>query len=264
MARFAAMGCSGFKIDFFDRDDVLANRFMWQVAEAAAEKHLVIDFHGCPVPNGLQRTYPNVLNFEAVRGLENAKWDAAVRDFPPHDVRLVFTRFLAGPADYTPGAFLNRTRDGFAPTPKRPCVAGTRVHQMALYTLYEAPLQMLCDSPTQYRRSPECLKFLAQTPAVWDETRVLAGSPDDYAVMARRRGDVWQVGAITDWTAHELVIDTTFLGEGRWVLEAFADAPDSDAVPEHFSCGKRTVFAGERLPVKLASGGGWTGRFVRR
>lgn len=264
-SRYAAMGVKGFKIDYFDRDDQTEARFLEETAACAAKHRLLVDWHGCQPPNGLQRTYPNIVNWEGVYGLEMAKF-RMLPEMPAHDVRLVFTRFLAGPADYTPGAMRCRRPDAFTPDRHHPCVCGTLAHQLALYALFEAPLQMVSDSPAQYRRRPDVISFLAAFPTVWDETRVLAGSPepDDVAVVARRRGNAWFVGAAAGGKARELAVDTAFLGDGVWKAEAFCDGPSAEDDPS--DCRREDIAgfrAGDPLKIRLAVGGGWAGRFTR-
>lgn len=265
-AKYAAMGVKGFKIDYFDRDDQTEARFLEETAACAAKYRLLVDWHGCQPPNGLQRTYPNIVNWEGVYGLEMAKFKK-LPDMPAHDVRLVFTRFLAGPADYTPGAMRCSPPGAFAPDRHHPVVCGTLAHQIALYALFEAPLQMLADSPANYRTHPEATSFIASFPTVWDETRVLAGSPEDgdVAVVARRKGVVWFVGAAAGKKGRNVAIDTSFLGDGVWTVEAFSDGPSAETEP--MDCRRfviESLRAGEPLGLSLAVGGGWAGRFERK
>jgi len=263
-SRYSAMGVKGFKIDYFDRDDQTEARFLEETAACAAKYRLLVDWHGCQPPNGLQRTYPNIVNWEGVWGLEMTKFKM-LPEMPAHDVRLVFTRFLAGPADYTPGAMRCRLPNTFTPDRYHPCVCGTLAHQLALYAVFEAPLQMISDSPVQYRRRPDVIRFLATFPTTWDETRVLAGSPEpgDVAVVARRKGKTWFVGAAAGGKARALTLDTAFLGDGVWKVEAFGDGPSVKDDPS--DCRRQDVSgfrAGDPLKISLAAGGGWAGQFV--
>ena len=261
--KYAKMGVRGFKIDFMDRDDQQMERFLEETAKVAAEWKLVIDYHGMHKPTGLSRTYPNVLNYEGVHGLENMKVEKAV-DFPRNDLLSFYCRQSAGPMDYTPGAMLNMTKEQYAPCFTRPGSQGTRVRQMALMTLCEAPLQMLCDSPSLYLRNEECFEFMAKVPAVWDETVGLCGAMEDCAAAARRKDGVWYAGAVNSWRPQKLRIDTSFLGSGEWTAEAFADGINADREATDYVKVPSNVKAGDAIDVVLAPGGGWTARFVRK
>ena len=261
--KYAKMGVKGFKIDFMDRDDQEMERYLEETAKIAADWKLVIDYHGMHKPTGFSRTYPNVLNYEGIHGLEQTKWEKDV-DFPRNDLLSFYCRLSAGPMDYTPGAMLNMTKAQYRPNNAQPGSQGTRVHQMALMSLYEAPLQMLCDSPTQYLRNRECFSFMAKVPVTWDETVGLAGSMEDYVAMARRKGEEWYVSAINSWKPRKIQIDTSFLGEGKWRAEIFADGINADRDATDYVKISETVTAGSKLTVELAPGGGWTARFVRK
>ena len=263
VAHYAKMGAAGFKIDFMDRDDQVVVNFLARMAALCAKHHLVVDYHGMYKPSGFQRTYPNTLNFEGVHGLECCKGGKACTYFPDKDCTIVYTRMVGGPMDYTPGAMLNVPRNRWKPTPWQPSTPGTRAHQMALMALYEAPLQMLCDSPTQYLKNKECFAFMAQTPVTWDETVGLDGEPDKFAALARRKGDVWYLAAIAGADGRDATFDTAFLGEGRWDAEIFADGPNSDRDATDYVHLRRTVAAGEKLAVKIPSDGGYVVRFTQ-
>lgn len=262
--RYAAMGAKGFKIDFIERDDQESERFLEAAAADAAEKKLVIVYHGIHKPTGLQRTYPNILNYEGVYGLEQGGGKGGRKDVTSNDVNLIYTRMVAGFMDYTPGAMRNRAFNAPEYVRGRDAVAcyGTRCHQLALFPLFEAPIQMLCDSPTQYRREPECTAFLVNVPVVWDETVGVAGEIDAFAAVARRKGTDWWLGAITNWDKREVELPTEFLKSGEWKVEAFEDAPDADVNAEHYVRCEYTIKAGETLKVKLAPGGGFSARFT--
>jgi alpha-glucosidase len=259
--RFAAWGIAGIKVDFMQRDDQKMVQYYWKVAEGAARRHLLVDFHGAYKPAGLRRAYPNVLTREGVRGLEHSKWSAWPT--PEHNVTLPFIRMLAGPMDYTPGAMRNAQASQFKPVFDRPMSLGTRVHQLAMYVVFESPLQMLADSPSNYLREKECLAFLSAVPTVWDETRVLTAKVGDWVAIARRWGDVWYVGAMTDWTPREIELDLSFLGEGLWTVEAFEDGLNASRNAEDYDRRETTVVPGDTLTARLAPGGGWVGRFRR-
>ncbi len=259
-SRYAKMGVVGFKIDFMDRDDQFVVGFLEKTAAIAAEYNLIVDYHGMYKPTGLQRTWPNIVNFEGVHGLEQLKWEDG-SDFPANDCMITFTRMVAGPLDYTPGAMRNQTKKGFQPNYSLPTSQGTRVHQMALMTLYEAPLQMLCDSPTQYIRNQECTDFMSSVPTVWDETIGLDGAVDSYAVIARRKGEVWYIGAISNWEQREVSINLSFL-QGDYRAEIFADGINADRDATDYQHTQTKVKGGSKLRIKLAPGGGWTARLT--
>ena len=261
---FAKRGVAGFKVDFMERDDAEMMRFMEKTLAVAAKHRLAVDFHGCGKPCGLETTYPNLVGVEGVRGLELMKMASSKgEDFMAHDCTVPFTRAPLGHVDYTPGAMRNLRRDEWRPDRRNPASQGTRAHQMALYTLFPVPLQMMCDSPGAYRRNRECARFIASVPTVWDETKGLCGEIGKFAAVARRSGETWHAGAITDWTAREISIPTDFLGEGEWDAEIFRDAGDSGREPAHYVHERRRVKAGERLAFRLAPGGGFAIRFGR-
>ncbi len=262
MKRYADMGIKGFKVDFFDRDDQEVIVSAYKIAESAARHHLLLDYHGLK-PSGIQRAYPNILNFEGVKGLENSKWEPRVGNGPLHnqpryDVTIPFLRMLTGPMDYTPGAMENARRDNFFGNNDHPMSQGTRVHQMAMYATFEAPLQMLADSPTKYEREQECTDFISRIPTMYDETVAIDGRMGEYTVVARRKGETWYVAAMTDWTARNLTIDLSFLGEGTYHADIFADGVNAEKEATDYKHTKQDVNAGDKLDVHLASGGGWT------
>ena len=259
--QFARWGVAGIKVDFMQRDDQLMVDYYWRVARAAAERHLLVDFHGAYKPTGLRRAYPNVITREGVRGLEWSKWSEYPT--PEHDVTLPFTRMLAGPMDYTPGAMLNAQQHQFHSVFDRPMSMGTRVHQLAMYVVFESPLQMLADSPTNYLRELECLEFIVAVPTVWDETRALSAQVGDWVAVARRRGAVWYVGAMTDWTSRALDLDLSFLGPGTWNATIFEDGVNASRSATDYRRVERQVDAGQSLTANLAPGGGWVARFER-
>jgi len=259
--RYADMGAKGFKIDFMDRDDQFVVKYLEETAAIAAEYKLIVDYHGMYKPTGMQRTYPNIVNFEGVHGLEQLKWESG-SDFPANDCKIVFTRMVAGPLDYTPGSMINQTKKGFKPNYSLPTSQGTRVHQMALMSLYEAPLQMLCDTPTQYIRNQACTDFMVKVPTVWDETVGVAGVVDAYAVIARRKGDVWYLSAISNWEPREVEVDLGFLAAGRYRAEIFEDGINADRDATDYVRSVRTLEGGQKLTLKMAPGGGWTARLT--
>ena len=268
ISHYAQMGIKGFKIDFFDRDDQLAISSTEQLAACAAKHHMLLDLHGLK-PFGIQRAYPNILNFEGVKGLENSKWEpivngAPLHDFPRYDVTAPYLRQLAGPMDYTPGAMVNATRSLFRSVNDHPMSQGTRVHQMAMYTVFEAPLQMLADSPSKYMKEQECTDFIAKVPTTFDETIALDGKIAEYITIARRKGNTWFVGSMTNWTPRSCTIDLSFLSEGNYEAEIFADGINADREATDYKKEVRIVTAKDKLNVQLAPGGGWTARITKK
>ena len=261
---FSEMGVKGFKVDFMNRDDQQMVEFYTRVAETAARYRLLVDFHGAFKPRGLQRPYPNVVNHEGVAGLEQMKWAKPTVDQVTYDVQIPFIRMFAGPLDYTQGAMRNATRRNYQPVNSEPMSQGTRCRQLAEYVVFEAPLTMLCDSPSNYLAEPECLRWMASVPTVWDETVALDGRVGDYAAVARRKGGEWWIGAMTDWDARELKLDLgAFLPDGSYRLEYFCDGPNADHAARDFAHGTQTLTLGEggrTLKVHLAPGGGWMGK----
>ena len=253
---YATMGVKGFKIDFFERNDQTVQEVMLEIARIAAKHKLLIDFHGCPPPSGLQKQYPNVLNYEGIFGLEQMRNRPYPQyDMVTHDVTLPFIRFVTGPGDYTPGAFLNGTRETFVPYKPAPMSQGTRCRQLAQYVVFDGPMQMISDGPCRYEAEPECAEFIYRVPTVWDETRVLEGKIGEYIVTARRKGDVWYIGAMTDWNAREITINLDGLGVSAATVEAWEDGPDADSKATDWQ--KRMVSVSGEMKIHLAPGGGW-------
>jgi alpha-glucosidase len=250
---YAQWGAAGIKVDFMNRDDQQMVNFYERLVRKAAEHHLVVDFHGAYKPTGLRRTYPNLLTREGVMGLEYNKWSERVT--PEYDVTIPFTRMLAGPMDYTPGCFNNAAREQFKPRNIDPMCQGTRAHQLAMYVVFESPLVMLADYPEIYDHSAG-MEFLDNVPTVWDETKVLNGEPAKYITTARRHGDNWFLGAMTNWDARDLEIPLGFLGAGEFRAQIFADAADADKVATSVAVSKRHVKAEDKLTIHLAPGGG--------
>ncbi len=252
-------GVAGLKIDFVERDDQRGIDFYYRAAENAARHHLMLDFHGATKPTGLERTYPNVLGYEAVLGMEQSK--AGSRDNPDHRLTLPFTRMLAGPMDYTPGGFENVTKDDFVSRSLHPMVMGTRAQQLAMYVVYQAAFQMVSDTPKAYEDQPS-FDFIQHAAATWDETKVVNGYPAEYITVARRKGDEWFLGSMTNWTPRELDIALDFLGNGKYSAEIYADADDAGQYPKSVRIQKQTVDRNSHLKAKLAPGGGYAVRFV--
>src|SRR5215217_6140483 len=251
-------GVKGLKIDFMQRDDQLLMNFYHKVCREAARRRLLVDFHGAIRPATMSRTWPNLVNVEGVRGLEQTKWSKFAN--PEHNVTLPFTRMFLGPMDYTPGAMLNAQQKSWAKVFDRPMALGTRCHQLAMYVVFESPLQMLADNPSNYLREPESMEFLSAVPTVWDETRALDGRIGDYVLVARRSGRDWYVGAMTDWTARELEVDFSFLPEGSFRMDSYQDGVNANRFAGDYKKVSGRADRTTRLKIRLAEGGGWAAR----
>ena len=258
---FEKWGVAGVKIDFINRDDQRGIQFYYDVARAAADHHLMADFHGATKPWGLERTYPNVLSYEAVLGMEQSK--AGRRDSPIDRSVFPFTRLLAGPMDYTPGGFDNVTEDAFVARDVNPMVRGTRAQQLALYVIYQTPFQMVSDSPQAYAGQP-AFQFIKDVPTSWDATRALNGEPGEFVTIARSHGSEWYLGSMTNWTPRSLQVPLSFLGSGAYTAEIYEDSKDAGVNPKHVAIRKQTVRSGQTLTLNLAAGGGCAIRFIPR
>jgi len=258
-AKYATKGVKGFKVDFLDRNDQKVIASTYEIASVAAKHQLVLDFHGMFPPQGLMRTWPNVINVEAVRGMEYSKWSVDDR-VPKHEVSLPFIRMIAGPMDYTPGAMRNATKGNARPSNSLPESQGTRCHQLAMYIIYEAPLQMLSDNPTVYIKEQECTNFIAQVPTTFNETRALDGKVSEYAAIARRKGDTWYVAAMSNWNARDITLDLSFLKNGNYEAEIFKDGINADRDATDYKKEVIKLTPGQKLNVHLSSGGGWAAR----
>jgi alpha-glucosidase len=256
--QFHEWGVKGIKVDFMQRSDQKLINFYHKVSFETAKRKMLVDFHGNQKPATMTRTWPNLISTVGVRGLEWDKWSAETD--PIHDVTLPFTRMFLGPMDFTPGAMINAQKNSFAPIFNRPMSLGTRCHQLAMYVVYESPLQMLSDSPSNYLREPQIMEFLGPVPSVWDDTKVLEGKIAEYVVVARRSGGEWYVGAMTNWTARDLDIDLSFLPAGPYSMEAYEDGINADRNGSDYRQAKMQVDRATKLKLKLAPGGGWAAR----
>lgn len=260
---YADMGVKGFKVDFMDRDDQELINFLYRSAETCARYKMLVDFHGICKPTGLQRTYPNVINYEGVNGLEQLKWSPASYDMVTYDVTFPFIRMVAGPVDYTQGAMRNATRANYRPVNSEPMSQGTRCRQLATYVIFESPLNMLCDNPTNYMREKECTEFIANIPTVWNETQVLDAKVSEYIAMARQHDDIWYLGALTNWEPREMELDLSFLGDGDYKLELFKDGINADRAACDYKKEIIPVPADRKLKIKMAPGGGYAAKIYK-
>ena len=255
VAHYAKMGVKGFKVDFMDRDDQPMTEFYYRAAETCARYKMLCDFHGAFKPAGINRTFPNVLNVEGVSGLEQMKWEPTTRDQITYDNQLPFIRQAAGPMDYTQGAMHNSTKGKYFPSFSTPMSQGTRCHQLAMYITLESPLNMLCDSPTNYLSEPECTKLIASLPTVWDETKVLCGEIGKYIVTARRSGNTWYIGGTTNWDERDLEFELPDGINLNGKAEIYKDGINADRNAQDYK--HTTVTLQKKMRVHLAPGGGF-------
>jgi len=258
--QYQKWGVKGVKVDFMQRSDQPMIKFYERICRETAKRHMLLDLHGDQKPAVMTRTWPNLISAEGVRGLEWSKWSAEAE--PRHNITLPFTRMFLGPMDYTPGAMRNASRNNFAPINGQPMALGTRCHQLGMYVVFESPLEMLADSPSNYLREPEIMEFLGPIPSVWDDSKVLDARIAEYALVARRSGKDWYVGAMTDWTPRELEVDFSFLPEGNFALQAYEDGVNADRYGSDYKMLKQSVNRATKLKIKLAPGGGWAARLT--
>lgn len=253
-------GIKGIKVDFMQRSDQYMVNFYERVGKAAMDRKILVDFHGSFKPSGLQKKYPNVMTFEGVLGMEH---DKDSRDINPvHDLILPFTRMVAGPMDYTPGAVNNATAEDFYINFVHPISLGTRAHQAALYVVYESPLQMLADSPSSYYEAPEFASFISRMPTTWDDTKAISAKIGEQLVVARRNGENWYLGGLTDWNARNIDVKLDFLDARKYKMEVFKDGRNADVYASDFKTEERIVMKEEVITLAMAKGGGWAAIFT--
>lgn len=252
---FKKWGIAGIKVDFIDRDDQLAIEFYERLVREAAKYELLVDYHGCSKPTGLHRTYPNLINYESVRGNEYNKFSTG--ETPGHNVDIAFLRQIAGPMDYTPGAMTNSVEGDFHTSFENPMSYGTRAHQLGMYVVYYAPLQMLCDAPTEYEKYPDILKFLSDVPVTWDETKVLSGKIGEYIVVARKKGNDWYIGGLTNWDEREVEIDLSGLISSEYNAVMYIDGMNANRRASDYQVIERKVNASDKLKITMKKGGGF-------
>ena len=264
--KYSDMGVKGFKVDFLDRNDQTAVEMAERIAERCAGYKLMLDYHGFYAPTGLSRTYPNVVNYEGVFGMEECRWAKKTTDMPLYDVTFPFIRMMAGQVDFTPGAMRNGTRENWVECYQNPVSMGTRCHQAACYVVHDSPFTMLSDAPTSYEMEPDYTRFIAAIPVVWDETRILQGEMGQYIVSARRKGDTWYVAGQTNWDRRTLTLPLTFLAEGAcYEGTLLRDGINANHNAEDYAIdAPRQLTAASTVDVSLAGGGGFVLRLVRQ
>lgn len=262
--KYGDMGIKGFKVDFLDRNDQTAVEMVERIANHCAKYRLMVDYHGFYTPTGLSRTYPNVVNYEGVFGMEECRWAKKETDMPLYDVTFPFIRLMAGQVDFTPGAMRNGTRSNWVECYEKPVSMGTRCHQAACYVVHDSPFTMLCDAPTNYEREPKYTHFIATIPTVWDETLVLQGEIGKYIVTARRLGEDWYIGGQTNWDARTLTLAFPFLDNADYQATLMKDGINAHHNAEDYQIKELTVNRNTILPIDLASGGGFVIKMKKR
>lgn len=256
--KYSEMGVKGFKVDFLDRDDQTAVEMTYRIAEMAAKYHLVLDYHGIYKPTGLNRTYPNVINYESVFGMEEAKWSKVDKNMPLYDVTFPYIRMMAGYVDYTPGAMKNLTKKDFQPMYSSPASMGTRCHQLAAYIVHDSPFTMLCDAPTNYKNEQECVDFISSVPVEVDSTFIQSGKLGEYIVSVRKNSDSWFVGGMTNWDERDITVDFSFLPQGKeFTCTVFKDGVNANRNAEDYKKEVLKVTSSTKLDIHMASGGGF-------
>ena len=263
--KYSEMGIKGFKVDFLDRDDQTAVEMVYRIAEATAKHKLTLDLHGIYKPTGINRTYPNIINFEAVFGMEEVKWTDIKNNMPLYDVTFPYIRMMAGPVDYTPGAMSNATKADWTAMYYTPQSMGTRCHQLATYIVHDSPFTMLCDAPTNYIGEEECVDFITSLPVLTDYTFIADGKLGEHIVTVRQRGENWYVGGMTNWDERDVTIDFSFLPEGS-VYEAtlFTDGINANKNAEDYVKKVISVKKGDQQKIHMASGGGFAMKLIKK
>ncbi len=263
--KYTKMGIKGWKIDFMDRNDQTAVEMAERLAKTCARYQLFVDYHGYFTPTGMNRTYPNILNYEGVFGMEEARWAKKDTDMPRYDVTFPFIRMMAGNVDFTPGALRNGTKDNWVECYQNPVSMGTRCHQLACYVVHDSPFTMLCDAPTNYEREQECTDIITSIPDAWDETRILQGKMGEYIVTARRNGNDWYVGGQTNWDRRNVALALDFLPAGAsYEATLVTDGINANHQAEDYRVERKTLTARDLLDIRLASSGGFVLKLIKK
>lgn len=256
--KYADMGIKGFKVDFLDRDDQTAVEMVYRIAEMTARYKLTLDLHGIYKPTGINRTYPHIINFESVFGMEEVKWTDIKNNMPLYDVTFPYIRMMAGPVDYTPGAMRNATKADWRAMYYTPASMGTRCHQLAAYIVHDSPFTMLCDAPTNYLNEQECVDFMASLPVEVDSTFIASGELGKYIVTVRKKDVNWYIGGMTNWDERDVQLDFSFLPEGMsYTAVLFKDGVNANKQAEDYRKETIRIDKDSRLTLHLASGGGF-------
>jgi alpha-glucosidase len=263
--KYTKMGIKGWKIDFLDRNDQTAVEMAERIAKTCAQYKLFVDYHGYFAPTGMNRTYPNILNYEGVFGMEEARWAKKDTDMPKYDVTFPFIRMMAGNVDFTPGALRNGTKENWVECYQNPVSMGTRCHQLACYVVHDSPFTMLCDAPTNYEREQDCVDIITSIPDNFDETRIIQGLIGNYIISARRYGSDWYVGGQTNWDEREVGFFLDFLSPGEsYQATIVCDGLNANHQAEDYMIQRKTLTSKDKLNIKMASGGGFLIKLMKQ
>ena len=263
--KYTKMGIKGWKIDFLDRNDQTAVEMAERIAKTCAQYKLFVDYHGYFAPTGMNRTYPNILNYEGVFGMEEARWAKKDTDMPKYDVTFPFIRMMAGNVDFTPGALRNGTKENWVECYQNPVSMGTRCHQLACYVVHDSPFTMLCDAPTNYEREQDCVDIITSIPDIFDETRIIQGLIGNYIISARRYGSDWYVGGQTNWDEREVGFSLDFLSPGEsYQATIVCDGLNANHQAEDYMIQRKTLTSKDKLNIKMASGGGFLIKLMKQ
>ena len=262
--KYAGMGVKGWKVDFMDRNDQTAVEMAERLASSCAQYRLLLDYHGFYAPTGMSRTYPNILNYEGVFGMEEARWAKKETDMPRYDVTFPFIRMMAGQVDFTPGAMRNGTCENWVECYQNPVSMGTRCHQLACYIVHDSPFTMLCDAPTNYEREQACVDFITSLPDTFDETRIIQGKLGSYIIVARRNGSNWYLGGQTNWDGRDVELSLDILPPGTYQATIVSDGINANHNAEDYRIEQKTLTASDRLSLKMASGGGFVVKLIKQ
>lgn len=259
--KYSDMGIKGFKVDFLDRDDQTGVEMTYRICDATAKNNLMLDLHGFYKPTGLNRTYPNVVNFESVFGMEEMKWSDPSVDMPEYDVTFPYIRMMCGPVDFTPGAMRNATKSDWKAMYSNPFSQGTRAHQVANYIVQDSPFTMLADNPTSYMENQECTDFITAIPTVFEETKVIDGKMGEYIVTLRQTGNCWFVGGQTDWNPRDYELDFSFLPSAeKFKVTLLKDGVNAGKQAQDYVVETFEVNSGTKKLIHMAPGGGFAVR----
>ena len=263
--KYTKMGIKGWKIDFLDRNDQTAVEMAERIAKTCAQYKLFVDYHGYFAPTGMNRTYPNILNYEGVFGMEEARWAKKDTDMPKYDVTFPFIRMMAGNVDFTPGALRNGTKENWVECYQNPVSMGTRCHQLACYVVHDSPFTMLCDAPTNYEREQDCVDIITSIPDNFDETRIIQGLIGNYIISARRYGSDWYVGGQTNWDEREVGFSLDFLSPSEsYQATIVCDGLNANHQAEDYMIQRKTLTSKDKLNIKMASGGGFLIKLMKQ